>query len=80
MNETEIRAIVFDEIRRLTPETDPADISPEDDIREALDFDSMDILNLAIALGRRLKVSIPDEDVAKLTTIAGAVAYLAGAA
>lgn len=72
----DLRSIVLDEIRNLTPETDPADISGTADIREALDFDSMDVLNLTIALSRRLGVDIPEKDAPALLTVDGAVTYL----
>ncbi len=77
MTEDEIRRVVVEELRNIAPESDPAAIAPDDDIREALDIDSMDVLNFVIALHRRLHVDIPDIDAPKLLTIAGATAYLA---
>lgn len=76
MTENEIRNVVIDELRNLTPEIDPAEIAGDADIREALDFDSMDILNLVTALHKRLGIDIPEADYPKITTIDGAVAYL----
>ncbi|EKV31846.1 hypothetical protein C882_3598 [Caenispirillum salinarum AK4] len=73
---TDLRAAVIDELRALTPETDPADIPEDADIREALDFDSMDVLNFVTGLSKRLNVDIPERDVPEVLTIAGAVAYL----
>jgi len=77
MTEDQIRQVVIDELLNIAPETDPAAIGPEEDIRDALDIDSMDVLNFVIALHGRLHVDIPDIDAPKLLTIAGAVAYLA---
>lgn len=76
MTPDEIRQVVFEELRNIAPEADPAAVDPEDNLREALDIDSMDFLNFVIALHKRLKVDIPDVDAAKLQTIAGATAYL----
>lgn len=73
---TDLRAAVIDELRALTPETDPDDIPEDADIREALDFDSMDVLNFVTGLSTRLNVDIPERDVPDVLTIAGAVAYL----
>lgn len=73
---TDLKAIVLDEIRNLTPETDPADIPEDADIREALDFDSIDVLNYVTGLARRLGMDIPERDVPQVLTIAGAVEYL----
>ena len=76
MTEDEIRRVVVEELGNIAPETDPASIAPDADVREALDIDSMDILNYVIALHTRLQVDIPEIDYPKLLTIAGATAYL----
>lgn len=75
----DLRAVVLAELRNLTPEEDPATIPGDADIRDALDFDSVDILNLTIALAKRLSLDIPEKDVPALTTIDGAVDYLSRA-
>jgi len=77
MTPDEARAVFFDELSNIAPEWDPAEIDPQEDIREAMDIDSMDVLNLVIALHKRLGIDIPESDYAKLTTIDGAIAYLA---
>jgi acyl carrier protein len=74
----EIRQLVVDELGNIAPETDPASIDPKADVRDALDIDSMDVLNLVIALHARLQVNIPETDYPRLLTIAGATDYLAG--
>lgn len=48
-------------------------------MREALDIDSMDILNLVTAIHKRLGVNIPELDYPKLVTLAGAVGYVVAA-
>jgi acyl carrier protein len=77
MSDDEIRNAFIAEIRNIAPDADPAAIDPRADIRDALDLDSMDILNLVIALTRRLTIEIPEIDYPKLLTIDGATAYLA---
>lgn len=77
MTNDEIRRIVIEEIGNIAPDTDPAAIDPGSDIREALDLDSMDVLNIIIALHARLRVDIPEADYPRLLTIGGAAAYLA---
>ena len=77
MTEEEIRRIVIEELGNIAPETDPASIDPGEDVREALDIDSMDVLNFVIALHKRLRVDIPEIDYPKLLTISGAASYLA---
>ncbi len=78
MIKDDIRQIVIEEIGNIAPDTDPGAIDTGSDIREALDLDSMDILNIIIALHTRLRVEIPEADYPRLLTIDGATDYLAG--
>jgi acyl carrier protein len=45
-------------------------------LREQLDLDSMDLLNLLVAIGERTRVEIPEVDAARLRTLDQLVAYL----
>ena len=76
MTPDEVRQLFFEELGNIAPEWDPAEIDPQEDIREAMDIDSMDLLNLVIALHKRLGIDIPEADYGRLITIDGAVAYL----
>jgi acyl carrier protein len=76
MTPDEARNIFFEELGNVAPEWAPAEIDPQEDIREAMDIDSMDLLNLVIALHQRTGINIPEADYGKLITIDGAVAYL----
>ena len=76
MTPNEARDVFFEELGNIAPEWDPAEIDPQEDIREAMDIDSMDLLNLVIALHKRLGIDIPEADYGRLITIDGAVAYL----
>jgi acyl carrier protein len=76
MTAEEIRQVVVEELSNIAPETDPASIDPNADVRDALDIDSMDVLNFVIALHKRLQLDIPELDYPKLHTVAGATAYL----
>jgi acyl carrier protein len=76
MTREEIRTAVLEGLSNIAPETDPATIGDTADVREALDIDSMDVLNFVIALHKRLQVAIPEADYPKLLTIGGAVDYL----
>lgn len=78
MTEEELRRVVLEEIAAIAPDAALDGLSPTADLREALDLDSIDILNLLIALHRRLGVEIPDADAIRLVTLAGAAEYLAG--
>ena len=77
MSESDIKAVLLEELGNLAPETDPATLAPDADLRDSLDLDSMDFLNLMIALDRRLGVAIPEADYGKLRTLRAALDYLA---
>ncbi|MDX6750405.1 acyl carrier protein [Geminicoccaceae bacterium 1502E] len=78
MNDTEARALLVEILRTIAPETDPASLAGEEDIREALDIDSMDFLNFATALAARTGREIPEADYPCFFTMDGAVAWLRG--
>lgn len=77
MNDTEIRALLREELGNIAPEMDLTTLDASIDVREALDIDSMDFLNFIIAVHRRLGVDIPEIDYPKLNTLDGAIKYLA---
>jgi acyl carrier protein len=76
MNDDQIKALVLSEIRKIAPEAELDQVDPDTDLREQIDLDSMDILNLAIAIHERTGVDIPESDYPKMVTLSGAIAYL----
>ncbi|MBL8709659.1 MAG: acyl carrier protein [Rhodospirillaceae bacterium] len=76
MTADDIRQILLEEIGNIAPEADLGALDPEVDYREKLDIDSIGFLNLIIAIGKRLKIEVPEKDYARLGTLSGAVSYL----
>lgn len=76
MNEQDIRKIAADVLAGIAPEADLSAVGDDEDLREALDLDSMDFLNFVIGLGQRSGVKIPEADTPRLYTLKGVVAYL----
>ena len=76
MTETEIRQAIFDSLRKIAPEADPQKLRSEENLREALDIDSFDFLNLLIGLHGRLGIQIPESDYGQLTTLSALIQYL----
>lgn len=73
-----IRDTILDTLCSIAPEADPASIVPNRPLRDQLDLDSMDFLNVIIRLHEVLAVDIPEADYGKLATLDGAVEYIAG--
>jgi len=71
------KATICEILGAIAPEADFSTVSGGEDLREALDLDSMDFLNFVIALHERTGIDIPETDYPKLRTLDGAVSYLA---
>jgi acyl carrier protein len=76
MTQEEIRAAVLRALGTIAPEADLQALDPGADLRDQLDLDSMDILNVAVAVHDLLGIDIPEVDYPKLATLDQAVAYL----
>jgi acyl carrier protein len=72
-----IRATIFETLSAIAPEIDPAGIASDKPLRDQVDLDSMDFLNVIIRLHEVLGIDIPESDYASLATLDGAVDYLA---
>jgi acyl carrier protein len=75
VSDEEIRALVMRELGNIAPEAS-SEIDPDADLREQVDLDSMDILNLMIAIHEATGVDIPEGDYPKLATLNSCVSYL----
>ncbi len=78
MTDAELTRTITDELRKVAPEADPAALAPDEPLRESLDIDSFDFLNVLIGIGRTLEVDVPEADYGQLTTLAGMVRYFRG--
>lgn len=76
MNDIELKDIVFMELKKVAPECDPADVDPDDNIREALDIDSYSFLKMLVGLCDRTGIDIPEADYEKVFTLGGMLRYL----
>jgi len=72
-----IRAAIFAVLGEIAPEADPAGIAADKPLRDQIDIDSFDFLNVIIRLHETLGVDIPEKDYAELLTLNGALDYLA---
>lgn len=77
MNETQVRALAAEVLAGIAPEADLATVRDDEDLREALDLDSMDFMNFVIGLSERSGVNIPEAETPRLRTLRGLLAYFA---
>jgi acyl carrier protein len=76
MNQEQVRQVVLNIISDIAPDEDMTTLKDEVSLREQLDLDSMDFLDIVMELRKRHKVEVPAEDYPKLATMASCVSYL----
>lgn len=73
---------ILDELKQLLIEhlniTDETLISPKASFTEDLGADSLDLVELIMAIEEKFSIEISDEDVEKLVTVQDALDYLEG--
>lgn len=77
MNEPQLRQVIADVLAGIAPEADLATVGDTEDLRDTLDLDSMDFLNVVVGLAKKTGRKIPEADTPKLYTLRGMLAYLA---
>lgn len=76
MGTEQVQEIILDIIATVAPDADLSNVKYDVRLRDQLDMDSMDFLDIVMELRKRYKVEVPKEDYAELATIDGCVAYL----
>lgn len=76
MQATEVREIVQDIIAEIALDDDVTSINDEVALRDQLDLDSMDFLDIVMELKKQHKIEIPQEDYPQLATMKSCVEYL----
>ena len=77
MQNDEIRDAVRAVIGSVAPGADLGALRPDRPLREQIDLDSMDWLNVLAALQERLAIAIPEHDYGRLDTLDAIVGYAA---
>ncbi len=76
MTEDDIRRAFLEELVTIAPDLDPQTVSGTDHLQDDLELDSMDVLNLVIALSKRFSIDIPEADYPDIATADRAVDYI----
>lgn len=72
----DVRSTILDLIREIAPEADLTRLDGAAPLRDELDLDSMDALNLLTAIAETLGVEVPERDEAQTKTLDALVAYV----
>jgi len=72
----EIRAEILEVIAQIVPDEDLDNLKGDISIRDQIEFDSMDFLDVVMELRKRYGVEVPEDDYMELSTLDGSVDYL----
>jgi acyl carrier protein len=76
MTINEIKNVILEIIQDIDDEADFADLDPSEALRDQLDLDSMDFLDIVMELRKRYQIQIPEADYPQLATLDSCVNYL----
>ena len=76
MTEDQVKQIVVDIITEIAPDEDTSNITPEINLRDQLDLDSMDFLDIVMELRKQYRVQIPEDEYEHLVSMGSTVQYL----
>jgi acyl carrier protein len=76
MTTDQIKDLVLRAIGDIAPEADLEDIDPDEELREQLDIDSMDFLNIVTVIHEETGIDIPEADYPKIASLNQCVTYL----
>lgn len=76
MTPNEVIIAIKDIIATIAPDEDVNGIDHAERLRDQIDLDSMDFLDIVMELRKLYSVQVPEEDYKELASIDGCVAYL----
>ncbi|MDD5757771.1 MAG: acyl carrier protein [Desulfobulbaceae bacterium] len=76
MNRDAINDVIIEIIKDIDEDADTATLASDKPLRDQLDLDSMDFLDIVMELRKRYKLQIPEEDYPQLATLDSCVNYL----
>ena len=76
MNREKIKDVIIEIIEDIDEDADLDTIKPDVALRDQLDLDSMDFLDIVMELRKRYKLQIPEADYPQLATLDSCVNYL----
>ncbi|HIF41705.1 MAG TPA: acyl carrier protein [Planctomycetes bacterium] len=77
MTHEEIVQAVKDIIHTIAPDEEIGGLNLTDPLRDQIELDSMDFLDIVMELRKRYGVQVPEEDYKELATLQGCADYLA---
>ena len=76
MTRDEVIARILEIIAKIAPEEDLSDLDPEIPLREQVELDSVDFLDIVMELRKSYGIDVPEEDYMELMTLDRCAVYL----
>ncbi|MFO8027775.1 MAG: phosphopantetheine-binding protein [Opitutales bacterium] len=76
MTEDQVKQIVIDIINEIAPDEDTSGLKSEVALREQMDLDSMDFLDIVMELRKQHGIEVPEADYPQLASLDSCAAYL----
>ncbi|MDG1139498.1 MAG: phosphopantetheine-binding protein [Opitutales bacterium] len=76
MNKEKIKQIVLDIIAEIAPDEVLTDVKPEVRLRDQLDLDSMDFLDIVMELRKQHGIDVPEGEYRQLESLDSCANYL----
>ncbi len=76
MTPEEIKNVIIEIILDIDEEAETDNLDPDKPLRDQIDLDSMDFLDIVMELRKRYKLQIPEEDYPELVSLQSCVNYL----
>ncbi len=76
MKAEEIRAMILEVIHEIVPDEDLSSLKGDIRIRDQIEMDSMDFLDIIMELRKRYGITVPEDDYMELSTLDSSVKYL----
>ena len=76
MTREEVRQAVVDILKDIAPDEDVSSIKDDVTLREQMDLDSMDFLDIVMELRKRFNIEVPESDYQELVSMDSCIQYL----
>tara|TARA_B110000037_G_C17043813_1_gene474828 strand:- start:861 stop:1115 length:255 start_codon:yes stop_codon:yes gene_type:complete len=76
MTNEECKKVVLDIIAEIAPDEDVSDVTSSVALREQLDLDSMDFLDIVMELRKKHGIEVPESEYGQLASLDSCAAYL----
>lgn len=76
MTKEDIKKLIKDIIATIAPDEDLSNVKAELPLRDQIDLDSMDFLDIVMELRKKYNIEVPETDYAQLASLNSCAEYL----